>query len=65
MKSAAQVRAQIALLEEIGRDHLVTAGKDISNPGLIGTIGMSLEVSGKGAEPTSAGSQSRTLRQTR
>jgi hypothetical protein len=50
MKSAAQVRAQIALLEEIGRDHLVTAGKDISNPGLIGTIGMLLEVSGKGAE---------------
>ncbi|HNX16890.1 MAG TPA: methanogenesis marker 2 protein [Methanoregula sp.] len=50
MKSAEQVRAQIALLEEIGRDHLVTAGKDISNPGLIGTIGMLLEVSGKGAE---------------
>jgi putative methanogenesis marker protein 2 len=50
MKSAGQVRAQIALLEEIGRDHLVTAGKDISNPGLIGTIGMLLEVSGKGAE---------------
>ncbi|MEN6397208.1 MAG: methanogenesis marker 2 protein [Methanoregula sp.] len=50
MKSAAQVRAQIALLEELGRDHLVTAGKDISNPGLIGTIGMLLEVSGKGAE---------------
>ena len=50
MKTAAQVRAQIALLEEIGRDHLVTAGKDISNPGLIGTLGMLLEVSGKGAE---------------
>jgi len=50
MKPAAEVRAQIALLEEIGRDHLVTAGKDISNPGLIGTIGMLLEVSGKGAE---------------
>ena len=50
MKSAAQVRAQIALLEEIGRDHLVTSGKDISNPGLIGTIGMLLEVSGKGAQ---------------
>jgi hypothetical protein len=50
MKTAAQVRAQIALLEEIGREHLVTAGKDISNPGLIGTIGMLLEVSGKGAE---------------
>lgn len=49
MKSADAVRAQIALLEQIGREHLVTAGKDISNPGLIGTLGMLLEVSGKGA----------------
>ena len=49
MKSAAEVRAQIALLAEIGRLHLATAGKDISNPGLIGTLGMLLEVSGKGA----------------
>ena len=44
------VRAQIAILENIANDHLVTAGKDISNPGIIGTIGMLLEVSGKGAE---------------
>lgn len=50
MKSAAEVRSQIALLEEIAQRHLVTAGKDISNPGLIGTLGMLLEVSGKGAE---------------
>ena len=50
MKSAEAVRAQIAVLEQIGRKHLVTAGKDISNPGLIGTLGMLLEVSGKGAE---------------
>src|SRR5512136_3185181 len=28
MKSAATVRAQIALMESIGNDHLVTAGKD-------------------------------------
>jgi putative methanogenesis marker protein 2 len=49
MKSREVVRAQIALLEQIGRDHLVTAGKDISNPGIIGTLGMLLEVSGKGA----------------
>lgn len=48
MKSAGEVRAQIALMEEIARAHLVTAGKDISNPGLIGTLGMLLEVSGKG-----------------
>jgi hypothetical protein len=50
MKSAREVRAQVAVMEEIGRRHLVTAGKDISNPGLIGTLGMLLEVSGKGAE---------------
>jgi hypothetical protein len=50
MKSAAEVRAQIGLMEEIGKRRLVTAGKDISNPGLIGTLGMLLEVSGKGAE---------------
>ena len=50
MKSAAEVRAQIAVMEQIGKKHLVTAGKDISNPGLIGTLGMLLEVSGKGAE---------------
>ncbi len=35
-------------MEEIGKRHLATAGKDISNPGLIGTLGMLLEVSGKG-----------------
>ncbi|MDP3395640.1 MAG: methanogenesis marker 2 protein [Methanoregula sp.] len=50
MKSAAEVRAQISIMEQIGRKHLVTAGKDISNPGIIGTLGMLLEVSGKGAE---------------
>ncbi|MDD1685731.1 methanogenesis marker 2 protein [Methanoregula sp.] len=50
MKSAAEVRAQIAVLEEIGKKHLATAGKDISNPGIIGTLGMLLEISGKGAE---------------
>jgi putative methanogenesis marker protein 2 len=35
---------------EVAKKHLVTAGKDISNPGIIGTIGMLLEVSGKGAD---------------
>lgn len=50
MKSAEVVRAQIAVMGEIGRKHLVTAGKDISNPGLIGTLGMLLEVSGRGAD---------------
>ncbi|MCM2466944.1 methanogenesis marker 2 protein [Methanoculleus oceani] len=49
MKSAEEVRAQIRVMEDLGREHLVTAGKDISNPGVIGTLGMLLEVSGKGA----------------
>jgi len=49
MKSAKEVRAQIGMLEQIAQDHLVTAGKDISNPGIIGTLGMLLEVSQKGA----------------
>jgi putative methanogenesis marker protein 2 len=49
MKPAGTVRAQIAILAEIGKRGLVTAGKDISNPGVIGTLGMLLEVSGKGA----------------
>jgi putative methanogenesis marker protein 2 len=49
MKTAEQVRAQIKVLEDLGKSHLVTAGKDISNPGVIGTLGMLLEVSGKGA----------------
>jgi hypothetical protein len=49
MKSADQVRAQVHLMQEVGKEKLVTAGKDISNPGMIGTLGMLLEVSGKGA----------------
>jgi uncharacterized protein len=49
MKSPARVRAQIRVLQEIGEAHLVTAGKDISNPGVIGTLGMLLEMSEKGA----------------
>ncbi len=49
MKSAEAVRAQIRVMEDLGKERLVTAGKDISNPGVIGTLGMLLEVSGKGA----------------
>ena len=49
MKSAEEVRAQIRVMEDLGKERLVTAGKDISNPGVIGTLGMLLEVSGKGA----------------
>jgi selenophosphate synthetase-related protein len=49
MKEASLLRAQIALMQELGEQKLVSAGKDISNPGLIGTLGMLLEVSRVGA----------------
>ncbi|MCE8425068.1 MAG: methanogenesis marker 2 protein [Candidatus Methanoperedens sp.] len=49
MKEPDVVRAKYRVMEEIGRLRLVTAGKDISNPGLIGTLGMLLETSKKGA----------------
>jgi len=43
------VREKYRVMQEIGEKKLVTAGKDISNPGLIGTLGMLLETSKKGA----------------
>lgn len=49
LRTAEEVRAQIHVLEILGTKQLVTAGKDISNPGIIGTLGMLLEVSGMGA----------------
>jgi len=49
MKTGAVVQRQIAVLRELGEAGLVTAGKDISNPGVIGTLGMLLEVSRAGA----------------
>jgi len=48
-KGPVQVRAKYTVMQEIGEKKLVTAGKDISNPGLIGTLGMLLETSKKGA----------------
>jgi len=36
-------------MQELGEAGLVKAGKDISNPGLLGTLGMLLETSGVGA----------------
>src|SRR5659263_144933 len=48
-KEPAQVRAKYTVIQELGEKKLVTAGKDISNPGLIGTLGMLLETSKKGA----------------
>jgi putative methanogenesis marker protein 2 len=47
-KDAETCRRQMLIMNEIGRKHLVRSGKDISNPGSIGTLGMLLETSGKG-----------------
>ncbi|NLI73360.1 MAG: methanogenesis marker 2 protein [Euryarchaeota archaeon] len=42
-------RKQLMVMNEIGRKKLANSGKDISNPGCVGTLGMLLETSGKGA----------------
>jgi putative methanogenesis marker protein 2 len=49
MKTPEEVRAKYRVMWELGERHLLTAGKDISNPGIIGTLGMLIETSGKGA----------------
>jgi putative methanogenesis marker protein 2 len=49
LRTAEEVRAQIKVMTTLGERHLVSAGKDISNPGVIGTLGMLLETSRKGA----------------
>jgi putative methanogenesis marker protein 2 len=49
MKSNELVQAQIEVMNRIGHLKLVTAGRDISNPGTLGTLGMLLETSRKGA----------------
>lgn len=43
------VRDQIKVMKEIAEAKLPTAGKDISNPGTLGTLEMLLEASGVGA----------------
>lgn len=43
------VRERYLVTKKIAEAGLVTAGKDISNPGLIGTLGMLCETSGVGA----------------
>ncbi|MDK2827057.1 MAG: uncharacterized protein PWQ44_2237 [Methanolobus sp.] len=48
-KNADVVRERFMVMQEIGEKKLVTAGKDISNPGTIGTLGMLCEVSRVGA----------------
>lgn len=49
MKSDEFVQMQMQMLTVIASEHLVHSGKDMSNPGCIGTLGMMLECSGKGA----------------
>jgi putative methanogenesis marker protein 2 len=48
-KDGETCRRQMRVMNEIGKRRLVNSGKDISNPGSIGTLGMLLETSGKGA----------------
>ena len=48
-KDSKIVQAQINMMNVLGSKKLVTAGKDISNPGILGTLGMLLETSNKGA----------------
>lgn len=48
-KSPELVQDQILAMNRIAQRHLVTAGKDISNPGTLGTLGMLLEASDVGA----------------
>ncbi len=48
-KTPELVQSQILIMNNIARKHLLTAGKDISNPGILGTLGMLLEASEVGA----------------
>ena len=43
------IQTQIESMRVLGESHLLTAGKDVSNPGIVGTLGMLLELSSKGA----------------
>ncbi len=49
MKKPEDVRAKYRVMQTLGEKHLLTAGKDISNPGVIGTLGMLVETSRVGA----------------
>lgn len=48
-KDTQTLKKQLKSMQVLGEAHLVNAGKDISNPGTIGSLGMILEVSGVGA----------------
>lgn len=53
-KTSEQVLSRMFAARRLSQRGLVTGGKDISNPGTLGTLGMLLETSGKGAvvDPT-------------
>lgn len=48
-KSPKYVQDQIKVMNSIAKKHLVNSCKDISNPGIVGTLGMLLEASNMGA----------------
>jgi putative methanogenesis marker protein 2 len=48
-KDPETLQKQLGSMQELGERHLVSAGKDISNPGMLGTLGMLLETSHVGA----------------
>jgi uncharacterized protein len=48
-KEAPILRRQMLIMNKIAKQGLIRSGKDISNPGTLGTLGMLLETSGKGA----------------
>jgi len=47
-KGSEEVQRQMLIMNEVGSKHWVHSGKDMSNPGSVGTLGMLLETSGKG-----------------
>ncbi|MDV0444976.1 Thiamine-monophosphate kinase [Methanimicrococcus sp. At1] len=49
-KTPEEIRKMYEAPQIIGQRQLATAGKDISNPGVIGTLGMLCETSGVGAQ---------------
>ncbi len=49
-KTPELVQSQIEVMNTIAKKHYVTAGKDVSNPGILGTLGMLLEASDVGAK---------------
>ena len=48
-KKAEVLRRQLGFVPALARRHLVTAAKDVSNPGMVGTLGMMLESKKLGA----------------